>query len=196
MVLNWKCRRSVDEILGRGIWVNEITEVVGMGKTHFALSFIAHLLLTTDRSVLFVDSGGQLDPARLHQMMVLRAMGTGISESDIQSKMSDNIRCYPCTDRHEFMAILRNINTELMAKRSDFFSKAIVVIADCLTSILHTGSILEEDSDEAMWEDRAVLRALHVLTSRHVAILVCVYLIGCEPNCPTNCFEEVLTVSL
>lgn len=160
----------LDDILDGGIYTGEITEIVGppaIGKTQLCHSLLTTVCLETQRSILYIDTGGNFSPERIFE--ILKSKRT----SDVESKdILQRIHSVKIYDIFELMKTLEELKLCLCSQVHVLYQSLKLIILDSVTSIIspHLG-IQNSDGQGLMVHLAHLLK--NICSDHALAVVMC-----------------------
>ncbi|GAB6030129.1 DNA repair protein rad51d [Chamberlinius hualienensis] len=125
---------GLDSILDGGIMCGEIIEIFGssaVGKTQFCFQLAAHVTLTSNNSVLFIDTCGSFSARRIKQIM---------KENDAEDEKCASalarIIYQCCYDLYDFITILDQLIEDNHRKTGSDARRVKLIIIDSISSLI------------------------------------------------------------
>jgi RAD51-like protein 3 len=138
---------NIDELLDRGLWCGEVTEIVGeasTGKTQICMTAAADALASTAATVAYIDSGSSIDMLRMHSILSKRCSNAECVEEAFDKRM----RIFTCPQVHALLDVIDVIVQSLQTYRfktvvpdedtgkAAFYRNLKLVVVDSLSAIL------------------------------------------------------------
>ncbi|XP_046840584.1 DNA repair protein RAD51 homolog 4-like [Xenia sp. Carnegie-2017] len=126
----------LDEILGRGLYSGEITEIFGLsgvGKSQFCLSIATHVADELAKNVLYVDTGTGFNSERIYEILSKKHNDTNVINL---KKCMTRIQCVKTFEIFHAFILLDQIKKQLSCEENSFYKDVVLLVFDSVDNIV------------------------------------------------------------